>query len=195
MAMVGRLKNTVLMLWDNYPDFSIEEANFIEKTLLKEGYSVKKLSINDLLSIGGNFASFYGQVLIVPNCKNLPLVIKTALKTYSERMGNVLYIGGPLFYNKVEKDKNDNFVLRPLENTLDANFNTEYPYIREGIAPSYKTFMAENISKLKTSISQNFYNGQDELSNPLAWQSDSLKRFPLVPAQDLNKYPEFRRSV
>lgn len=161
--MIGRTKNTVLLLWDNYPEYSFPEAEFIEKTLRNDGYRVKKISVADLASIGGIWTCFHAQVLIVPNCANLPLSLKNALKAYTENMGSVLYIGGPLFYNKVEIDENGNFVTLPLENTLDANFASENPYVREGIAPSYKTFTVDNISALKTVSSQNVFDGEVEL--------------------------------
>ena len=191
--MIGRLKSTILLLNDNYPDYSTIEAEFIETTLVNEGYTVKKVSVKELLSIGGNFTCFYGQVLVVPNCSNLPLSVKTALKTYSESMGSVIYIGGPLFYNMVEANESGDFIIKPIENSLDANFNSEHPYIREGIAPSYKTFMVDNISDLRTSTSQNFHTDdvtlpkESSISIPcevfhgIGYNSDSNCRFiPIV---------------
>ena len=176
--MVERLKNTVLLLWDNYPGYSTSEAEFIERTLSEKGYTVKRISLEDISTIGGNFAFFYGQVLVVPNCSNLPLSVKKPLKIFNESMGSILYIGGPLFYNLIESDDNGNFVSITLENTLDANFASESPYVREGIAPSYKTFTVNDISVLKNDQSQTIFNEKVELPSESS---------VLTPSENTNK--------
>ena len=161
--MIKRTSRTILLLCDEYPGYNYEEARFIEDTLSNAGYYVKKITVEDILIMGGNFACMYAHILIVPNCKNVPLEIKSALKIYNECMGSILYIGGPLFYNLVEKNNNGENVKVALDNTLDANFASKHPYVREGVAPSYKTFMAHNISRLQYSSTQNFVSGEISL--------------------------------
>ena len=72
--MIKRLKNTVLLLWDNYPEYSTDEAEFIEKTLIKAGYMVKKVSVNGVCRCScTNAVTVRSNAGIFVSCKNISL--------------------------------------------------------------------------------------------------------------------------
>ncbi len=163
--MINRIHNTVIVLEDNLPENNISEIAFIKECISNSGYTVKSMNIKEFIFTDENYPYYYGDVLIVPNCRNLPTDVRNAIKHYNENHGSVLFIGGPLYYNCV-KENNGIYETYPLENTLDANFALNDPYIRSGIAPSYKVFCAKRIVELKTISSQNIYSGDVALNEP-----------------------------
>lgn len=161
--MIYRAKNTVMVLEDCYPSVQKSEISFIKQNIADMGYFVKTVKVSDFVFSNKNFPDYFADVLIVPDCQNLPIEAKEALKNYNENHGSVVFIGGPLFYNRVES-VGDKYEKIPLNDTLDANFASENPYVREGIAPSYKVFSAKGIDKLKAADNQYIFSG--DLSIP-----------------------------
>ncbi len=168
--MINREQNTVILLEDRTPEMNFEELSFIKKCITDMGYFVKSLRISEWLNMiasGQSFPNFYSDVMIVPNCRNLPLETKEVLKYYNENHGSLIFIGGPLYYNHVEF-KDGKFITHDSpNNTLDANFASERPYVRSGVAPLYKVYPTKNVKSLKTRVDQNIFNGSLELSETI----------------------------
>lgn len=101
---------------------------------------------------------FKSSLLVVPGARSLPVSTMEKLREFIESAGSALFIGGPLFYDFVEQEDGD-FVKRPLENELDAAMAINDHYIREGLCPSYKTFDAKRVTRLKVAPGQIIWNG------------------------------------
>jgi len=195
--MINRTETTVLLLRDNWPGYDMEESLFIEETLKKAGYTVRITDIEEFIT-KKNVYYFHSFLLIVPQCNNLPIETVDMLRRFNNSLGSVLFIGGPLYYHRIEKDENG-FKNVPLQDMLDASFSIERPFVREGIAPSYKTYAAKNITRLEAIKGQNVFNGELKLPHPVdvtipcqtgigsGYVTDSQNRFiPIVDCFDKN---------
>ena len=195
--MINRNKTTVLVLKDTYPGTSEAEYNYIEKVIKDAGYYVRYVSVEEFSGIA-NIYNLHSFALVVPACDNLPIETINALERYSAGAGSILFLGGPLYLNRIEK-VNGKFTQIPLDNVLDASFTVPVPFVREGIAPSYKTYNAKYITKAVKSPDQNIYDGKLELPGAIdvtipcetgisgGYVSDNQNRFiSLVDSYDDN---------
>ncbi len=199
--MTDTRSKTILLLRDNYPGCEAAECDFIESTLEGHGYTVRGVTVKELLNMPCmiGFKSF---LLIVPGARSLPVSTMEKLREFIESAGSVLFVGGPLFYDLVEQE-DGKFVKKPLENELDAAMPIEGHYVREGICPSYKTFDAKRIKSLKTAPGQNIFDGKlvipTEFSDGISvtipcetgsrfWRSGNKCRF--IPLVDCYSEPE-----
>lgn len=199
--MIHRRENTVLILKDNYPEYDVKESDFLEQTFKNAGYYVRYLTVQNFIKTRSNQPNAYlhqGFLLVVPNCRYLPLETCEMLRRYNESAGSVLFLGGPLYYHCIRKEE-DRFVEIPLKDMLDASFTLERPYVCEGIAPSYKTYAAKKLTKADPSPDQNFFNAPITLPGPTdvtvpcetgigsGYVTDSNSRFiPVVDCFDNN---------
>ena len=195
--MINRTENTVLLLRDNWPDYDMEESLFIEETLKKAGYTVRITNVDEFLT-KKNIYNFHSFMLIVPQCNNLPIETVDKLRRFNNSAGSVLFIGGPLYYHRIERD-GDGFKNVELKDMLDASFTLDKPFVREGIAPSYKTFATKGVTELETLENHNIFTGKLKVPHPIdvsvpcqtgiggGYITDSQNRFiPLVDCRDAN---------
>ena len=168
--MINREQNTVIVLEDEIPEIDKNEMSFLKKCISDMGYTVKTMNVEQLLNslpTGQSFPNFFSNVMIVPNCRNMPLETKELLKYYNENHGSLIFIGGPLYYNYV-KSENGGFIKAELDNnTLDANFASDNPYVRSGVAPLYKVYPVKKITQLKTNPEQHIYSDELKISTPI----------------------------
>lgn len=168
--MINREQNTVIVLEDEIPEIDKNEMSFLKKCISDMGYTVKTMNVEQLLNslpTGQSFPNFFSNVMIVPNCRNMPLETKELLKYYNENHGSLIFIGGPLYYNYV-KSENGGFIKAELDNnTLDANFASDNPYVRSGVAPLYKIYPVKKITQLKTNPEQHIYSDELKISTPI----------------------------
>ncbi|MBR5460342.1 MAG: hypothetical protein IKV53_05695, partial [Clostridia bacterium] len=195
--MINRTESTVLLLRDNWPDYDMEESIFIENTLKNAGYTVRITNVDEFVA-KKNVYNFHSFMLVVPQCNNLPIETVDKLRRFNNSQGSILFIGGPLYYHRIERDENG-FKNVPLTDMLDASFSIERPYVREGIAPSYKTFATKNITRLKAVKNQRIFDGELVLPHDVnvtipcqtgigsGYITDSQNRFiPIVDCYDKN---------
>ena len=142
---------------DSYPGCTDSECRFLKSVLEGHGYIVREISVAEFMKTGCMIAlkSF---MLVIPGARSLPVETMEKLREFIESAGSVLFIGGPLYYDLVVNDGSE-FRKQPLENQLDAAMPVDGHLIREGICPSYKTFDAKNIMRIKKSPEQAIFNG------------------------------------
>ncbi len=182
----------------------MEESLYIENALIKAGYFVKAITVEELSGDHvGNIHINRGFMLVVPSCKTLPIDIAPMLKRFMESAGGVLFTGGPLFYDLVKKNENNRFEKSAFEDTLDGNMASGKVFVREGIAPFYKTFAAKNIKHISLSPNQSIFNGKLSFAESVSdktvsipcetgvsslFDNDTLCRFiPLAECSDLSE--------
>lgn len=196
--MIRRHNKTIIIIRDNYPGYNFEESQYIEHVLVKAGYFVRPVSIKEFCS-ERNVYHFQSFMLIVPQCNNLPIETIDMLRRYNYSNGSVLFLNGPLYYHRIESRDDGTFENIPLVNTMDASFTDRAPYVREGIAPSYKTYNTKNITKIQAVDNHGIFKGELKLPYPVnvnipcqtgnggGYVKDSVSRFiPLVDCYDDN---------
>lgn len=160
--MINRYGKTVLLLRDELPNYNFEESDFIEKVYNDAGYVVRKITVEELKTVPPRL--LFGFMLVVPNCRYFPVEAVSGIKHFSENVGSVLFIGGPLCYDLVKREEDGSYKLYPLKDKLCANEVAGYPYIREGICPFYKVSKAGGVTKIKNSGST-YFNGELSLND------------------------------
>ncbi|MBQ8510941.1 MAG: beta-galactosidase [Clostridia bacterium] len=202
--MLNRNERTILLLTGDYPGCDGAECDYITEALTARGWVVQPITVDRLMKTK-NVNSLHSFMMIVPNCRNLPIETRDILRRYSTGRGSLLFLGGPLYNNLVEKDETGCYVNRPLENILDAGFTVPDPFVREGIAPSYKTYDTKDITRVTTSSGQRIYDGSITLPSPQnmtipcetfngrGFDNDGICRF--IPLADAHSEAEGRQGT
>ncbi len=130
---------TVGVLIDELPDFDKAEAERLCRFLSDNGYNalpVDCATVADQTVFRG-----YANTLIIPQCASTPAELMKPLEDLVGRGGNLICLGGPIFYDNIVKD-GDKYVKKTMpEQILDATFLPEnHGIVIEGFAPSYKVY-------------------------------------------------------
>ncbi|MDF2835575.1 MAG: Endo-beta-mannanase [Paenibacillus sp.] len=162
MMLRDKWTRTIIVMADDWPGFDPRAADALCECLRHNGYLTLKTTIAEFRALH-NPTDTAGFLLIVPQCRLLPIAFSSDLKAFATGGGQVLLLGGPLFYDWIEADGEGGFTHRELDGVLDATFAVQgEPLVIEGITPSYKTYAVRGVSQFRTEPEQTFY--RDELA-------------------------------
>ncbi len=153
------------MIIDKLPGFDQDSARRLCQFLKNNTYNVKAFSVDEFRAAKGDISC---SILIVPNASSFPADCAAELKDYSERGGQLLVLGGPMF-NRLVKSINGQYKDCDYDKKyLDATFSGEMqPLVIDGLVPVYKTHPLYGQNEFMTEPDQLIFKGKVSSSKPL----------------------------
>lgn len=154
---------------DKLPGFDLAAVEMLIRFLKDKAYNVKTFTVGEFrAAINKPQGGINCAVLIVPNAASFPSDCAVELKTYTERGGPVLILGGPLFNRLVKLVDGQYQDCDYDQKYLDATFSGEMtPVMLEGFAPTYKVYSLRRQDRFMTEPDQLVFTGEVNSASPL----------------------------
>jgi len=206
--MMMKHDRTISVIIDDLPDFDKNAAEKICVFLEQNGYYIKRITVDEFLNQQNAYVTL-GFLLLIPCAASLPAVCAAPLAEYASQGGQVLTLGGPIFYHLIKK-VDGRWEKVPLdEQMLDATFTGETNgVVIEGFTPSYKIYPLYGVKRFMTEPDQVIFSSSIKTDQPLnvicpnarphgaGWNNDRQNRYiPIVQAMGENEITEGEPDV